>query len=237
MTLRPASMASVALALSFTLAPLAGCAAEHIRPHVARERDYQAGRYESGASAISDGSIWPEGGRGLFADFRASRVGDLVRVKIDESASARGDAATETDRESSMSFGIPSFFGLTTALARAYPDLDADSLMSLVSESGFDASGQTARSSRVQASIAVRVKNVLPNGDFFVEGTKIIMINDEELHVYISGVIRPEDIEQDNSVRSSLIADAEVELTGRGTLTNNQQRGWLADLISQINPF
>ena len=97
--------------------------------------------------------------------------------------------------------------------------------------------GQTERGSRVNASIAVRVKQSLPNGDLFVEGTKVIMINTEELHIYISGVIRPEDIQQDNSVKSSLVADAQIELAGRGALTDNQTQGWLTRLLQAINPF
>ena len=101
---------------------------------------------------------------------------------------------------------------------------------------GIDGRGETTRESRVRAAIAVRVKQGLPNGDLFVEGTKVVLVNDEELHIYISGVIRPEDIEPDNSVRSSLVADAEIELTGRGALTDNQDRGWLVKLLDALNP-
>jgi flagellar L-ring protein precursor FlgH len=53
----------------------------------------------------------------------------------------------------------------------------------------------------------------------------------------VSGVVRPQDIEQDNSVRSSLVADAQIELTGRGALTDNQRQGWLSRLISKVRPF
>jgi flagellar L-ring protein precursor FlgH len=62
-------------------------------------------------------------------------------------------------------------------------------------------------------------------------------VNDEELHIYISGVIRPEDIEQDNSVRSSLVADAQIQFSGRGSLSENNERGWLARLLSRVRPF
>ena len=210
--------------------------ATHIEPHVPRARVYDADEYATAPRATSRGSLWPDAGRGLFADFRANRVGDIVTIRIDETANASGDSSTQLDRESSMSFG-GNILGLGTALQRAYPDINPAELISLMSSRHFDGRGETSRESRVRAAIAVRVKQALPNGDLFVEGTKVVLVNDEELHIYISGVIRPEDIEPDNSVRSSLVADAQIELTGRGALTDNQERGWLVKLLDAINPF
>jgi flagellar L-ring protein precursor FlgH len=77
----------------------------------------------------------------------------------------------------------------------------------------------------------------LPNGDLFVEGTKVVMINHEEYHLYISGVLRTTDIQPDNSVVSSLLADARVEYTGRGDINDQVERGWLNKALDWINPF
>lgn len=225
------------LPTALALLLVAACSPQHIRPHTPRHRDYRAGRYDTGSRPASDGSLWMESGRGLFADFRATRVGDLVTIRIDETPEASGDASTQMQRDSSMSAGATGLFGLTTAIARAYPTIDPAQLLTLASQSQFEGAGETGRASRVRASIAVRVQRVLPNGDLYVEGTKVLLVNEEELHIYVSGVIRPEDIEQDNSVRSGLIADAQVEFTGRGVLTDNQQQGWLTKLLSALNPF
>lgn len=219
------------------LSLLTACGPGHIGAYVERQREYAAGPYERAARPVSEGSLWMDESRGLFADFRATSVGDILTIRIDENPRAAGDAQTEMDRESNMNWGVNGLFGLTTALAAQYPDLDPSQLLSLVGESNFSGTGQTSRSSRVRAQIAVRVKQELPNGDLFVEGTKIMMVNDEELHIYISGVIRPEDIEQDNSIRSSLVADAQIEFTGRGHLTRNQEPGWLTQILQAINPF
>lgn len=216
---------------------LTACGPSHIGAYVERQREYAPGPYERAARPVSEGSLWMDESRGLFADFRATSVGDILTIRIDENPRAAGDAQTEMDRESNMNWGVNGFFGLTAALAAQYPDLDPSQLISLVGESNFSGTGQTSRSSRVRAQIAVRVKQELPNGDLFVEGTKIMMVNDEELHIYISGVIRPEDIEQDNSIRSSLVADAQIEFTGRGHLTRNQEPGWLTQILQAINPF
>jgi flagellar L-ring protein FlgH len=217
------------------------CAKKPIGPTIdtanVRERKYKESKYETGLEPVSSGSLWPENGRGLFADFRAYRVGDLVTIRIDESSQANGDSSTSLDRSSSESLGVPNFFGLTTAIAKAYPNLDPKALVEWMGQSNFKGKGDTSRDTRVQGSIAVRVKKVLPNGDLFVEGTKVILINDEEVHIYVSGSIRAEDIDSTNAVDSSAIADAQIEFSGRGVLTENQQQGWFTRLFAKIRPF
>lgn len=227
------------LALALLSAPLMpGCGeTQHIRPHVARHRDFDAGDYAEETHAVSQGSLWRDTSRGLFADFRAAHVGDLVMVVIDESPTATGDATVETDRQQSYEMGIDGLFGLTAAIARAYPDLNPQQLVGLVSHNTFSGGGTTARSSRIHASIAARVRQVLPNGDLFVEGTKVLMVNEEELHIYVSGVVRPADIVEDDSVSSSRLADAEIEFSGRGGVTDATHPGWLAQILQQIAPF
>jgi flagellar L-ring protein precursor FlgH len=216
---------------------LAGCGVQHIHSFKARERDYKTGAYEKEPTSVSDGSLWKDSSRSLVADFRAGRVGDLVMVRIDESPEAKGDAETRLDRQSSMSMGAPKLFGFAAAIQKSHPDLDMSDVFDVFSKTSFDGAGETTRSSRVQAAMAVRVKKLLPNGDLFVEGTKVLMVNDEELHIYVSGVVRPEDIAQDNSVLSSVVADAEIEFIGRGVLSENQQQGWLTRFLTAVNPF
>ncbi len=222
---------------AFVLVSSIGCGPQHIRPHTERVRNYQTGDYGGRGQPASEGSLWEEGGRGLFADFRAASVGDVLTIQIDETPNAQGDASTSMERESSQSMGVGSFFGFTAALQREYPDIDPGRLLDLASESSFEGTGQTSRGSRVRAAITVRVKKRLPNDDLYVEGSKILLVNDEELHIYISGVVRSQDIAQDNTVGSSRVADAQIEFTGRGSLTNNQEQGWLSRLLSAINPF
>lgn len=229
-----------ALVALMTLGALA-CGPRAVGPTIdttnVKERKYKEGKYETGLAPVTSGSLWPENGHGLFADFRAYRVGDLVTIRIDESSEAAGDASTKLDRESSESLGVPNFFGLTSALAKSYPDINPEALVEWMGKANFKGTGDTSRDTRVTGSIAVRVKKVLPNGDLFVEGTKVILINDEEVHIYISGVVRAEDIDSLNAVASAQIADAQIEFSGRGVLTENQQRGWFSKLFAKIRPF
>ena len=213
------------------------CGVEHIHTFQPRVRDYKSGAYERSPKPVSTGSLWHDSSRSLVADFRASRVGDLVMIRVDESPEAKGDAQTQLDRESSLTMGAPKVLGIAAALQRSNPSVDMSEFLNVLSKSSFDGKGETSRGSRVEASMAARVKKGLPNGDLFVEGTKVLMVNDEELHIYVSGVVRPEDIAQDNSVSSSVIADAQIEFVGRGVLTDNQHQGWLTRFLTAINPF
>lgn len=238
---RSARWLAVLMALSFPMGLAAAgamaCSSSNTKTAAQRQRDYKIGKYEKAPTPVSDGSLWQDSSRGLFADFRAGGVGDLVTVVIAESVRSSGDATLDMKREATEGFGVPQFFGLTTSLKKLYPDIDPNELLRIVGDSKFNGDGKTDRNSQMRGTISVRVKKLLPNGDLFVEGTKTTQINGEKLHIYISGVVRPQDIKQDNSVDSGLVADAEVEFTGQGPLTDNQRPGWLARFLAKIRPM
>ena len=218
---------------------LASCAPPHIAPFVPRQRNYEAGQYaaDQDRARPSRGSIYTEAMAGFLEDTRAVRVGDIVMIRIDERANARGGASTDLDRESNRSLGFNSILGLAPAIRNAHPNIDPAELIDLMSEANFSGEGQTSRDGTLSGVIAVRVKKQLPNEDLFVEGTKVVMINHEEYHLYVSGLIRPADIENDNSVPSWRLADAQVEFTGRGDIADQVDRGWFAEILDAINPF
>ncbi|HEY5284846.1 MAG TPA: flagellar basal body L-ring protein FlgH, partial [Polyangia bacterium] len=93
------------------------------------------------------------------------------------------------------------------------------------------------RSESFTATVPAVVMKVLSNGNLFVEGHRAILVNSEEHHFYISGVVRPIDIDQLNSVKSSVVADAQIEFVGRGELTDNQKQGWLSRYLGWMWPF
>jgi flagellar L-ring protein precursor FlgH len=215
------------------------CGPAHIAPFTPRDRKYEQGEYEASKkqSKPATGSIYSEAQAGYLEDTRALRTGDVVHIRIDEQADAQGGATTNLSKESNRESSVTSLLGLMPALKKAYPNVDPESLLSMASSYDFAGEGKTQRAGKLKGSIAVRVKLTLPNGDLFVEGTKVVMINHEEQHLYVSGVVRPADIEGDNSVASSLIADARVEFTGRGDINDQVERGWLNKFLDFINPF
>ena len=226
----------VLIALS---ALLEACGPAHIRPFTPRNRKYETGEYAATQKQAKParGSIYSEAQAGYLEDTRALRVGDVVQIVINEQADASGNAKTDLSRSSKRQDQVDSLLGLVPAIQKAYPNIDPKTLIQLASQSNFSGEGQTQRQGKLSGSIAVRVKQELPNGDLYVEGTKVVMINNEEYHLYISGVIRTADIENDNSVSSKLVADARVEFTGRGDVADQVDRGWLTKILDFINPF
>lgn len=220
-------------------AALAGCGPNHIAPFTPRQRSYKPGVYaqqtESGRSA--NGSLFSDASGGYLEDTRAVRIGDVVVIRIDEQANAKGNSTTHLRQEGEGTGGVSALIGLVPALKKAYPELDPSKLFEYASKSGFAGEGDTARAGELSGRIAVRVTREMPNGDLFLEGTKVVLINHEEYHLYVSGLVRRADIAQDNSLPSSRIADAQIEFTGRGDINDTQRKGWFARALESINPF
>ncbi len=225
--------------LGLAVLTLGACGPPHIRPFKPRQRKYDVGEYAATQKDYepSTGSIYSEAQPGYLEDTRALRVGDVVLVRIQEEADAKGGASTNLAKGSSREANVSALLGLVPAIQKAYPNIDPENLLAMASEFDFAGEGKTQRAGKLKGMIGVRVKKELPNGDLFVEGTKVVMLNLEEYHLYISGVIRPSDIDQDNSVASTRIADARVEFTGRGDIADQVERGWLTKILDSINPF
>ena len=219
----PVAVAALALAL-------AGCGGvAHVDKYVPKQRVYDPPKSaDRSADAPSEGSLWRDGRSPamLYTDARALRENDLVVVKIEEVADAKRSADTDMTHTSDMS-------AIANFMQAVQPQVSI--------KGGFDKRfqglGSTARTERLTATVPALVRKVLPNGNLFIEGHRVVLVNQEEQHFYISGVVRPIDIDQENSVKSSMVADAEIEFTGRGILSDNQKQGWLSHYFGWIWPF
>ncbi|MBI4819604.1 MAG: flagellar basal body L-ring protein FlgH [Deltaproteobacteria bacterium] len=220
---------------SVVLLGLTACV-RHIYPINEKSRTYEPGSYERGDDRRSPGSLFADGG-GLFEDSRARAVGDILTIRISERQDGNREASTRTSRESELSLGVPAFFAAMQKLAEANPGLDPSKLLATTSSEDFEGGGSTRRSGRIEATLPVFIKQRLPNGDFFVEGDKVLLLNEEETHLYVSGVVRPLDIEPDNSIPSDRLADVELEYTGRGVLAERSSPGWLSRILDYVWPF
>ncbi|WP_373049412.1 flagellar basal body L-ring protein FlgH [Vulgatibacter sp.] len=216
---------------------LAGCGAGHIAPYEPKQRTYALPVAEVRAERdATPGSLWRENRpvSNLFADPRALRVNDLVVIRIEEIADAQRSAETDLVRSSEAQANIASFLG---ALEKLQQGSDFRAALAGSSAATFRGNGSTGRSERLTATVPAIVRTVLPNGNLFVEGHRVVLVNNEEQHFYISGVIRPIDIDQENGIKSTMVADAEIEFTGRGVLTDNQRQGWFSRWLGWIWPF
>ncbi len=215
-----------------------GCGVPHIDAYVPKQRSYDAVASKNQAqTADSAGGLWSPDARNaaLYSDYRAFREQDLVVVRVEEMADARRSADTNLSRDSELTVALQAFLRAAGTTTNTSPQLDVTA--SAKSGLDFAGEGRTGRTERLTATVPAIVKKVLPNGNLFIEGHRVVLVNAEEQHFYISGVVRPIDIAQDNSVRSSYVADAEIEFTGRGVLSDNQKPGLLTRFFNWIWPF
>ena len=227
----------VGLAMMIIL--FSGCGARQIKEYEPKVRDYELPvEIPQEQQQRQEGSLWSESSEAnyMFADQRAMRLGDILTVKIEEFANAKRDASTNLSREAELNAEISAFLGLYKKLQEKDPDL-ANELIDTKTSSSFDGQGSTGRSERLEATVPVVVKKMLPNGNIFVEGHRVVLVNNEEHHFYISGVARPQDIDEQNSISSTRLADAEIEFTGRGVITDQQRQGWFARYFGWLWPF
>ena len=97
--------------------------------------------------------------------------------------------------------------------------------------------GETTRDNTMTATISARVIDVTMDGNMVIQGYREVKTNNETQHIILSGIIRPQDISSDNSVLSSYIADARIEYSGTGVLTDKQRPGWFARVFDVVWPF
>lgn len=178
----------------------------------------------------------------LFADSRARRVGDIVVVKLVENTKAQNKAETSSDKVSGNNYQVNAMFnreksGFLPFIAIGPQPAVGIPTLETTSNSGLDATGKTKRENYVTSSLAARVLRVLPGGLLQIEGARQIRVNEETEYMVVRGMIRSRDVDADNSIYSTQIADASIEYYGKGVLADKQKPGWFTRLMDNVWPF
>ena len=208
-----------------------GCAQFQKPPHVETESDVLLD-----TEPESLGSLWePDNGRAyMFEDRRASRVGDIVVVQIVEQHSGSKKANTVADREASYSASMRGgLFGLEQILDTLSQVFDAEASV----KNEFEGAGSTSREDTLTGTIAATVVEVLSNGDLRIKGKREVTVNSEKQTMTIQGIVRRIDLDTQNMVLSTAIADAEISYTGLGVVDDVQRPGWLMRIWNWVTPF
>jgi flagellar L-ring protein precursor FlgH len=167
-------------------------------------------------------SLWSESSKSLFADRRARAVGDIVTVLVMESTSSSQSASVTGDSS------VKSSSASTAGPFKLIPKLNFEG------QDTSESKGSTSRTASLTARIAARVVRILPNGDFEIEGVRTVTTNGEKQELRIRGIVRPEDISPDNTVPSTVIANAEISYSGKGVIGMRQRVGIITRLIRLI---
>lgn len=184
-------------------------------------------------------SLWPDQGDGVFAmrDARAFQTMDVVTILVSESQEGRKKAETNTKGEFSLTAAIKSFFGFEKSWESNNDDLKSTSLVDASTDTEFKGKGETKRSGSLTGKLSAVILETLPNGLLRLEGSKIISVNNEEEIMVISGLVRARDIDAQNRVESSRIANMRIDFYGRGVVNDQQGPGWGARVFEAVWPF
>lgn len=183
-------------------------------------------------------SLFRPGAAGLFRDNRAYQRGDILTVRVNVADRASFDNTTSRSRIGSENAGIAGLLGLDKLIDRILPGkAESGTGVSGGSKSANSGQGKTARTETINLTLAGLVTEVLPNGNLAIRARQEMRVNYELRELVVTGVIRPQDIARDNSVRHTQIAEARVSYGGRGHLTDAQQARYGQQIYDLLFPF
>jgi flagellar L-ring protein precursor FlgH len=178
-------------------------------------------------------SLWHDDvARPMLADKRGATVGDILTIVVQENTTASKNNETKTEKNSGLTAAVSTFL---------YPGfLQYKGSMPAVqynSDLKHDGSGAINNSETIVAHVAVKVMDVLPNHNMVIEGRRETSFSSEHQVIVLRGIVRPEDVQSDNTVLSYNVADATISIVGKGTVTDSQRKGWFTQIWDKVNPF
>lgn len=182
---------------------------------------------------LESGSLFASGaGLQLFTDRKAHRIGDVITIVLDERTVSQKTNNINVKKESDASFNAGPVLGTIPSFKNFSLDTDVQHDRDFTGEADAD------QSNSLQGNITVTVAEILPNGNLSVRGEKWMTLNRGDEYIRISGMLRPEDINPDNTVLSNRLANARISYSGTGELAESSQMGWINKFFnSPIWPF
>lgn len=171
----------------------------------------------------ANGSLYRQGAEvSLFTDRKAGHIGDILTVVLEENTVSRKSSNVDISKESETSIADGTALGNPVA----FKGLSLDASLSAGRE--FNGEAGAAQSNNLIGDVAVSVVDVWPNGTLVIRGEKWITLNRGDEFIRISGLVRPEDVRQDNTVLSNKVANARITYAGTGALADSQTMGWMS---------
>lgn len=185
------------------------------------------------AQPVSLGSLYTEGYEtSLYSDRVAHRVGDTLTIVLREKTDATKAASTNSTKSSNTDISNPTFLGSAVDFSapRWLPlqsHRNNNFNINMQGERDFSGSGDSKQNNSLSGTITVTVAHVYPNGNLFVKGEKWLNINQGDEFIRLSGILRPDDVQPDNTADSTRLADARISYSGRGQISESNSMGWL----------
>jgi flagellar L-ring protein precursor FlgH len=181
-------------------------------------------------------SLWRTGSRAFFKDQRANQIGDILTVQIKITDRAQFENETQRSRVNKENSGVDNFIGSKTFSAGS-PWAPPFRILTADSNGSSEGKGSIDRKEELLTNLAAVVTQILPNGNMVIEGKQEIRVNFEVRELIVAGIVRPEDIQSDNTIESTKIAEARIAYGGRGQITDVQQPRYGQQVLDVLLPF
>ena len=191
---------------------------------------------EPTAAVYNENSLWRSGSREFFKDQRAHQVGDILTVTVNITDTAKTNNETQRSRANVENSGVTDFIG-TKVIKNPATAILPGRILTADSNASSDGKGSINRQDDVKTNVAAVVTQVLPNGNLVVEGKQELRVNFEVRELIVAGIVRPEDIQSDNTIDSTKIAEARIAYGGRGQITDVQQARLGQQALDILLPF
>lgn len=190
------------------------------------------------AAEENPNSLWRSGARAFFKDHRAKNIGDIVTVVLSLADTVEWSNQTTRKRADTETTGVPNLLGLESEFTKVLPQgMDPTKVIGFSNAHDTDGTGSIKRNETMSLTFAAVVTQILPNGSLVIVGRQEILVNKEVRELMVTGVIRPSDIDSDNTIADNNIAEMRVAYGGSGTLSQLQQPRWGTQIWDIIFPF
>jgi flagellar L-ring protein precursor FlgH len=185
-------------------------------------------------STLTTGAIYQAGfERRLYEDNRARNVGDILTIVLQETTSASKKAETKTSKNTEVDMPNPTVFGNLPQFS-AFGRYENTLQQSAEADRSFEGKGESKQENDLSGSITVTVAEVMANGNLMVRGEKWISLNRGDEYIRLTGIVRPDDVNPDNTVSSTKVADARITYSGSGEVSDSNAAGWLGRFFSSV---
>ncbi len=213
-----------------------GCSAHVAAPQLdMRAPDYVQNPSLSGNKKCYShaGSLYGRGQNPIFSDNKAMHINDIVTVVINENTiqSSVGNKKISDLSQNNLGGGV---FG--GGLLKPLNGL-TDVSFKTNTNNTFSGTGAISRNEKFKTTITARIVKILNNGNYFIAGSREILVNDSKQIVKVTGVIRNSDIDQYNTIDSKYIADAKIIYMNEGDIAEATRKPWGSKIVDSVWPF
>ncbi len=204
--------------------------------------EYEAYKMQEAKNNRPNPSLWTDVGSAgtIFLDYKGRRIGDIVVVNIVENSSATNSTSNSNSKSTTNNAGVTAMMGLPLDLGVSNflgtgtsfnPNIGTNTANT------HSGQGNQSKTDTVSATIAARIIDIMPSGNLVIEGHREIVVDQEKQTITVKGIVRQKDINADNTVASTSIADAQISYSGAGAQSQAAKKGWLSKALDVIWPF